>query len=327
MTDVLLLGGTGWVSGRVARRWVAAGARVTCLSRGGRPAPDGAEQVAADRDDPDAYAAVAARDWDEVVDVSSRAAHVASAVAALAPRARHWTYVSTLSVYADETTIGADESAAIVEPAAPGDAYDYGREKVAAEASVRAGLPDRSAIVRPGLIVGPGDPSDRFGYWIGRFALAGDGPVLVPAAPALMTQFIDVEDVADVVFAMGRDRWTGIANAICDTMPFAELIANAREYAGHTGELVTASEEWLAAHDVAHWMGPRSLPLWLPADMPGFPTRSNAAYRAAGGSFLPLRDTLARTLADERARGLDRERTAGLTRADELALLAELARG
>jgi hypothetical protein len=88
---------------------------------------------------------------------------------------------------------------------------------------------------------------------------------------------------------------------------------------------VAAPDPWLEAHDVAYWMGPRSLPLWLPAGMPGFWTRSNAAYRILGGKLRPLRDTLERTLADERARGLERERRAGLTRADELALLAELA--
>lgn len=324
MTDVLILGGTGWLSGLVAQRWIGHGAAVTCVARGGRPAPDGADLVVADRDDPEAFAAVAQREWDEVVDISSRAAHVASAVAALSPRARHWAYVSTLSVYADHASVGADESAPLLAPAEPGDEYDYGREKVAAEAFVRSALPDRSAIVRPGLIVGPGDPTDRFGYWVGRFALAGDGPVLVPAALGLMTQFIDVEDVADFVFAAGRDARAGVANAVGDPMPFAQYWPFAAERAGYAGAAWGADDEWLTARDVAHWMGPRSLPLWLPADMTGFATHANAAYRAAGGSFRPLADTLDRTLADERRRGLERERKAGLTRVDELALLAEL---
>jgi hypothetical protein len=87
---------------------------------------------------------------------------------------------------------------------------------------------------------------------------------------------------------------------------------------------VTATDDWLEAHGVAYWMGPRSLPLWLPADLPGFWTRSNAAYRLLGGRLRPLRATLERTLADERDRGLDRDRRAGLSRADELALLGEL---
>ncbi len=124
MTDVLVLGGTGWLSGRVAREWLARGARVTCLARGGRPAPDGAALVVGDRETPDAYAEVAAHEWDEVVDVSSMPSHVAQAVGVLGERARHWTYVSSLSVYAADDVAGADESGAVAEPALPGDAYD-----------------------------------------------------------------------------------------------------------------------------------------------------------------------------------------------------------
>ena len=97
------------------------------------------------------------------------------------------------------------------------------------------------------------------------------------------------------------------------------------ELSNSGGRIVEADDAWLAAHEVEHWMGPRSLPLWLPRDMPGFSTRSNAAYRAAGGRVRGIRETLMRTLDDERERGLDRERKSGLTRADELALLAELA--
>jgi nucleoside-diphosphate-sugar epimerase len=300
-----------------------AGATVTCLARGGRPAPDGAELVVADRSEPGAYDAVADREWDEIVEISSIPEHVEAAVAALGPRTRHWTYVSSLSVYDDEDVVGADETARLSEPAVPGDEYDYSRAKAAAEASVRSALGDRAGIVRPGLIVGPGDPTDRFGYWVGRFALAGDEPVLTPVLEGLHAQVIDVDDLTEFIVARGAAHWHGITNAICDTMPLAELIAQAREVAGHTGPLVEA-DDWLQAHEVAHWMGPRSLPLWLPRDMPGFSTRANAAYRAAGGRVRDLRDTLERTLADERDRGLDRERKAGLTRADELALLGDL---
>jgi hypothetical protein len=107
-------------------------------------------------------------------------------------------------------------------------------------------------------------------------------------------------------------------------MPLADLLWVAAEIAGHTGRIVEADDAWLTGHDVEHWMGPRSLPLWLPRDMVGFSTRSNAAYRAAGGRISGIRGTLERTLADERARGLDRIRASGLTRAEELGLLAEL---
>lgn len=325
MTDVLVLGGTGWLSGRIAQRWADAGASVTCLARGGREAPYGTTLVVGDRDETHAYATVAGREWDEIVDISSNPTHVAAAVDALARRAKHWTFISTVSVYARNDELGADESAELLAPAGPDD-EDYGRAKAAAEASVRSALGHRAAIVRPGLIVGPGDPTDRFGYWAGRFALAADGDVLVPDPAGRGAQVIDVDDLAEFVQAIGRERWTGTVNAVGDPVPLERVLSDAREVAGHTGALVPATDAWLEEHGVAYWMGPRSLPLWLPTSMPGFWTRSNAAYRLLGGRLRPLRETLRRTLADERDRGLDRERRAGLSRTDELALLDEARR-
>lgn len=326
MTDVLVLGGTGWLSGRIARAWADAGASVTCVARGGRPAPAGTTLVIADREAVDAYDAVADREWDEIVDVSSNPAHVAAAVAALADRAAHWTYVSSLSAYARVDVLGQDESAEVQVPTQPGEESDYGRDKSAAEATVRDALGDRAAVVRPGLIVGPGDPSDRFGYWVSRFALAGDGPVLVPEIDGEPAEVIDVDDLAAFAVEIGRARWDGTANAIGDVLPLRDVLGLAREVAGHTGAEVAASAPFLVEHEVGYWAGPRSLPLWLPDDMPGFMTHRNDVYRAAGGTLRSLRATLERTLADERSRGLDRERRAGLTRDDELALIAELQR-
>lgn len=324
MTDVLILGGTGWLSGRIARQRQDAGAAVTCLARGARPAPEGTALVVADRDAADPYAEVAGREWDEVVDVSSNPRHVAAAVAALAPVVRHWTYVSSVSAYARADVPGQDESAELLSPAAPGEESDYGRDKVTAEKAVRDALGDRAAVVRPGLIVGPGDPTDRFGYWVSRFALAGRGPVLVPETDGHHAQVIDVDDVAAFVVRVGAEQWHGTANAVGDIATLAATLEAAREAAGHTGSTVAASDGFLIDHDVAYWSGPRSLPLWLPADMPGFMTHRNDVFRTAGGVLRPLRETLERTLADERSRGLDRVRRAGLTRADELSLLGDL---
>ena len=319
MTHVLILGGTGWLSGRIARRWLDAGADVTCVARGARPAPEGVALVRADRDDPEAYATLARTEWDHVVDISSQAAHVEAAVAALGDRAARWTYVSSLSVYADDTTIGADESAPRHPAARPGEEYDYGAQKAAAEDAV-AGLGERALIVRPGLIVGDGDPSDRFGYWAAAFARAGTEPVLLPPLAGRSAQVIDVDDLA--AFTVTSTA-TGAINAIGDEHPLADVLETVRTAAGHTGAIVVAKEEWLLAHDVAFWAGPRSLPLWLPADMTGFMTRSNAALHAAGARLRPLAKTIDRVLADERARGVDRVRRAGLTREEERALLAD----
>ncbi|MCR2815911.1 NAD-dependent epimerase/dehydratase family protein [Microbacterium jiangjiandongii] len=324
MTDVLILGGTGWLGARIAERWLDRGARVTCLARGTSPAPEGARLIAGDRAADGAYDAVAPMEWDEIVDVSSDAAHVASAVGALATQTRHWTFVSSISVYADADAAGADESAPVVAPLEPGQESDYPHEKAAAEEAVRAALGHRAAIVRPGLIAGPGDGSDRFGYWVARFALAGRESVLVPPTDGRGVSVIDVDDLADFITAIGEAPWTGVVNAVGDPHPLADVLAQAREVAGHTGLMVDAAEEWLLDHGVSYWSGPRSLPLWLPRGMPGMWSRSHAAYTILGGRLRPLRATLERTLAAERRAGLDRDRRSGLSRREELALLAAL---
>ncbi|WP_314096430.1 NAD-dependent epimerase/dehydratase family protein [Microbacterium foliorum] len=316
MTDVLILGGTGWLSGRIARRMLMNGATVMCLARGGRPSPDGASLVLADRDDPAAYDAVSARDWDHVIDVSSRAEHVDRAVAALGDRAARWTYISSVSVYADDETVGADESAPLHAPAETGD-DEYGAQKVAAENAVRA-LGERALIVRPGLIVGEGDPSDRFGYWAAAFLRSQDGPVLVPSSEARHAQVIDVDDLAEFVATASA---TGIVDAVGDPHPLAEVLSSFRRAADHRGEIVTVDDERLIENGVAYWAGERSLPLWLPTDMSGFMTRANTRYRAAGGGLRPLAETIATVVADEQERGTDRDRRAGLTRVDEIELL------
>ena len=323
MTDVLILGGTGWLSGRIAAHALGAGASVTCLARGGRPAPPGATLVLADRDDEDAYDVVSRTDWDHVVDVSSRVDHVSGAVRALGDRAARWTYISSMSVYRDDVTVGTDESAPRHPAAQAGEDDDYARQKVAAEDAVQEGLGDRALLVRPGLIVGDGDPSDRFGYWAAAFLRALDEPVLVPPLDGRCTQVIDVEDIAAFVVSSSA---TGPVNAIGDVRDLEDVLRTVRAATGHAGPVVVGTEERLVAEGVAYWAGPRSLPLWLPPEMRGFMTRSNARYRDSGGLLRPLDETVERVVADERERGVDRARRAGLTRTEERALLDALAR-
>ena len=250
--------------------------------------------------------------------------HVAAAVTALGERAKHWTYMSTVSVYAANDDPGADETAELLAPAGPDDEDDYGQAKVRAEASVRAALGFRAAIVRPGLIVGPGDPTDRFGYWVGRFALAADGDVVVPDTTDRGAQVIDVDDLAAFVQAIGQERWTGVVNAVGDPIGLAEVLRLAREVAGHTGALVPGSDEWLEAHDVAYWAGPRSLPLWLPARHAGLLDPLERGVPAAGRqAAAAARDARAHPRRRAHARPGPRPPRGALA-ADELALLAEL---
>ncbi|MGG1910158.1 hypothetical protein AB1285_24965 [Microbacterium sp. NRRL B-14842] len=147
--------------------------------------------------------------------------------------------------------------------------------------------------------------------------------MLLPPLEGRTTQVIDVEDVAAFVVSA---TVTGAVNAIGDVRDLEDVLRTVRAATGHAGSVVVGTEERLVAEGVAYWAGPRSLPLWLPPDMRGFMTRSNARYRRSGGPLRPLDETVEHVVADERERGVDRERRAGLTRTEERALLDALAR-
>ncbi len=326
--DLLVLGGTAWLGGAVARQAVARGHRVTCLARGesGAP-PSGVTWVREDRVDPAAYDEVAGRDWDAVVDVSWQPDLVRSALAALSERTRHWAYVSTCSVYSDDGTPDTDEHAA-VHPPHPGtgevEIEAYGPANVACElACLAARDENRTLVARPGLIGGYGDRSDRLGYWPARLARAADGePVLVPPRDTPV-QVIDVEDLARWLLHTAEHRVGGVFNAVGDVTTVGAVLDACSTTSGRTPELVEVSHTWLAERHVEPWMGPESLPLWLPQpEYAGFMTRRNAAARAAGLHLRPLTETVAAALRWEQERGVDRPRRAGLTAGREAELLA-----
>jgi nucleoside-diphosphate-sugar epimerase len=330
---LLVLGGTAWLGRSIATTAVERGHRVSCLARGeSGDVPPGAVFTRADRDGADAYREVARGEWDVVIDVSRQPGQVRRAVTALAGCSGSFVFVSSISVYADNATPGAGEDAALLPPL-EGDVMAsmeaYGQAKVSCERRVLAGFgADRSLIARVGLIGGPGDTSDRTGYWPVRFRrpAASDGSVLVPDAPGLATQVIDVRDLASWLVDTGEDRLNGVFNVLGETIPLPAHLALAREVAGHTGPVAGAGQDWLIAHDVRPWMGERSLPLWLPQpEYAGFSSRDGSAARATGLTTRSLAETLADTLAWELGRDLSRPRNAGLSDDDERHLLEALA--
>lgn len=330
MTSLLVLGGTGWLSGHAARHAVEQGLEVTCLARGrSGDAPDGARLVRGDRNEASAYDEVAGRDWDLVLDVTWQPDHVRSAVSALADRVGHWLHVSTISVYADPMRPGADESAPL-NPPYEGEGLagieDYGSAKVSCELACQDAIAaDSLLIARAGLLFGYGDRSDRFGYWPARAAQAADGePVLCPPRDQPM-QLLDADDLARWLVSAGLAGTSGVMNAAGSDITIGDALDASAEAAGTSPDWREATEQWLLEHDVAPWMGPGSLPLWLPAeDTAGMRVDCSRA-RAAGLSTRPIAESAAGALAWERELGLDRERHAGLTRDQERALLATLA--
>jgi nucleoside-diphosphate-sugar epimerase len=324
---ILVLGGTAFLSAEIARQALDAGHEVTCLARGTAAAtPAGARWLQADRSaGKAAYADAANTGWDAVVDVSRNPEQAREALEVLAGTSRHWTFISSCSVYADHSVAGAAEDAALLPPLAAGTGLtmdNYGEAKAAIEHRTRELAGDKAHICRPGLIGGPGDSSDRYGYWPARFARDQE-PVLIPDIPSDPTQVIDVRDLAAWVLAAAGAGITGTLNAVGETVPFAAYLEEARQLSDEEAEVVAVPGEWLAEHGANYWAGPDSLPLWLPPGQDGFLARSNDAARAAGLRLRPWMDTVRDALADERQRGLGRERKAGLSPETERRLLRE----
>lgn len=359
MARILVLGGTSWLGGTVAAEAVRRGHEVICLARGesGR-VPEGATLVRADRDRPDAYAArpdhlpanpaadggaalTAASgsgrttdhaDYDLVVDVTRQPGHVRGALAALSERAANWVFVSSCSVYARHDEHGADESAQLL-PATPDDhvtAEQYGPGKVACEQAVIMARGAQALIVRSGLIVGAGDPSERFGYWPSRFALAADdsGPVVVPAQVDRPVQWVDVVDLSAWLLTAGLAGETGIVNAMGAAVSLGEVLERASVAAQFDGERFAVDDAHLVAAGVEEFMGRRSLPLWLhDTGWSAFLDRDSTTARGMGLRQRPLADTMADALDTERRLGLARRRErAGLDRDSELELVSDLRR-
>lgn len=325
--EILILGGTQWLGRELAREALRRGHSVTSLARGEAGAEaEGSTLVAADRSKPDAYDAVAGREWDAVIDVTRQPGFARGAAAALVGQAAHWTFISSGNVYAAQNEPGADESAELMPPL-EGDestAETYGEAKSAIEAAYRHALGDRLLVIRPGLIVGPGDPSGRGGYWVAR-AARSDEPMLVPDILDDAVQAIHIDDLVTFTIDAVERRLTGAFNAVGERTTFGDWLERSRALAGHEGEVVAVSPAWLAEQGVTEWSGPESLPLWIiDPEWSAFLDRSNAAALSAGLRLRPLDQLLQEILEWERSQGLDRERGAGLSADRERELLAAL---
>ncbi|GAA2812150.1 NAD-dependent epimerase/dehydratase family protein [Crossiella cryophila] len=329
---ILVLGGTIFLSKAVAEEALRRGHEVVCAVRGvSGQVPAGAVTAVVDRSAPEGLSALAGERFDAVVDVARISfPWVRDALEKLAKTTAHWTFVSTISVYADNATHGQGTDGKLVEPLIDDAAglptaevgERYGRIKVASENAVREVFGEDAFIPRPGLITGPGDLSDRFGYWPARFARGGR--VLLPDVPGLPFQHIDARDFAAWIVLAAEARLGGTFDAISTPSSLPEFLGEIRAAVGTPIEPALADEARLTELKVAPWGGPRSLPLWLPANYQGMASHQAQPALDAGLTIRPVAETALDTLAWERELGLDRVRKAGLSAAEEAEVLAQL---
>jgi 2'-hydroxyisoflavone reductase len=235
-------------------------------------------------------------------------------------------FISSLSVYADVSQPGLDETASVgrlkdkaVEEIT---GETYGPLKALCEQAVEETFAGRALVIRPGLIVGPHDPTDRFTYWPQRVAQGGE--VLAPGRPERPIRFIDVRDLAEWIVRMVEKGRTGTYNADGPGVPqtMLDLLATSRSVSGSSATFTWIDEQFLLDNSVVPWS---EMPLWVPELEPEnagfFAMRSNKAV-AAGLDYRTVAETVRATLDWLAGRPQDWEPRAGIPRAREAELLA-----
>lgn len=325
---ILILGGTGFLGPKTVEVALARGHEVTIFNRGKREKflPfefEGVEHLYGNRDPllpaddergpdqqllrpeatPKGLEQLRGRSWDAVIDNSGYFPRMVRASAELlAPNVKQYIFISSISAYAKNDRPGADETAELATIADPtvetmGPSFEnYGALKALCEKAVEGAFPGRAAIVRPGYIVGPGDPSDRFTYWPVRIARGGE--VLAPGAPDDPVEWIDVRDLAAWLVKLVEDGTTGTFNAVGPERPgrWGEVLEACVAASPAPATLTWVPDEWLVKNGQG---GAEGFPIWAPptGETAGFHLWSNERARRAGLTFRPVDDTIRAILA------------------------------
>ena len=317
---ILILGGTGFIGPHQVRYALARGHKVTLFNRGRHPKdwPAEVEEITGDRDTAD-LKSLEGREWDVCIDNPARVPFwVRDAGRVLAGKVGHYLVVSSISAYTDLRTPGMDETAPLAKYTGADVMAEtdktlranlglYGPLKAATEAEAEKWFPGKATIVRPTLIVGPGDETDRFTYWPVRIARGGE--VLAPPADDPV-QLIDVRDLSEWMIRLAEQRAFGAFNAVGPNygLQVSAMLEGIRAGVGSTATFTHTTADFLTEQKVAAWS---ELTAWVPGqgETAGFHRVNNARALAAGLTFRPLTATAADTLAYWNSLPADRRAT------------------
>ena len=327
---ILFLGGTGFLGPHTVRYAQERGHDVTLFNRG-RTNTDlfpELETIIGNRDPEidDGLSGLEGREWDAVIDTSGYVPRITGASAELlAGRVGQYLFVSTICQYdnwAEGGTNGSEDrpGATLDDPTTEDVRTHYCALKAYCERAVEEAMPGRVTQIRPGLIVGPRDGSDRFTYWPVRIDEGGE--VLAPGKPSDLTQYIDVRDLARFMVHCLEQGLADTYNVVRKPMPFGDLLSACVTAIESDAELTWVSTDFLAEHDLQAW---RDIPAWADSDSPlaGSLTWSAGKALAAGLTISPIEDTIRDTLAWFRSLPEERQATlrAGLSRDKEASVL------
>ena len=316
---ILILGGTGFTGPYQVRYALARGHKLTLFNRGRRPKewPGEVEELVGDRNTGD-LKALEGREWDVCIDNPTTLPFwVRDAGQVLKGKVGQYVFISTLSVFPDDVKPGADETVPVLEYQGADAMKEtqetlranmalYGPLKVRSEREAEAWFPKITTVIRPTLIVGPGDESDRFTYWPGRMDRGGD--VLAPGDGTDAVQFIDARDLAEWTIRMVESRTFGVFNTAGPTeeMSMLEMLYGIRGATTASPKLHWVPASFLEEHKVHAWS---DMPVWVPStpDMMGFSRFSNKRAVSAGLTFRPLAQTALDTLAWVKTLPADRQ--------------------
>lgn len=326
---LLFLGGTVFLGRHLVEVAIARGHTITLFNRGQHNADlfpaQRVEKLRGNRDgDLDA---LSGRTWDAVIDTCGYVPRIVEASAEfLADSTEHYTFISTISVFPDNIPPNSDETAPVIK--LPDESVEqvtgetYGGLKALCEQVVERTLPGRALVIRPGLIVGLNDPTDRFTYWPHRIARGGE--VLAPGNPSSRTQFIDVRDLATWTIRMVEAKRTGVFNATGPAHPLTmqQTLDECMRVSQSNARLTWVDEQFLLDAGVGAWI---EMPLWVPEkdNSTGMMQINCAKAIRDGLTFRPLSETIRDTLAWDATRSPETEWRAGMKPEREAELLAK----